>query len=1388
MKGAFPEIRGEAVVALINFIQTCDNSEPLCILKSPKKSVSIPGGQTLRINCRANTGPVEEKCPVIFEPDEDQTLPTGLELSQSLLSIPKGKATRVDIYVSNATKHDITLRGGTILGSLNLIRSVTPAEVKLSEMNLSDSRGVHPGETQESRGATIDSSQRVPGVVIGDLNEEQKKEVTRLLQEEEETFARDSQDVGCIEDLELNLTLMDKTPVQKTYVSISRPLYAEVKGYIEDLINKGWIVKSKSSYSSPAVCVRKRDGSLRLCIDYRELNRKSVPDRFPIPRIQDALDTLGGNSWFSVLDQGRACHQGFMGKDSRPLTAFVTPWGLYEWVRIPMGLSQAPAAFQRYMQDCLEDLRDTTCIPYLDDIIVFSQSFEEHVSDLRKVLQRLREHGIKLKPSKCKIFQREVTFLGHVVSEEGYRMDQESIKAVTDLKDTPPKTVGEVRRLMGLLSYFRRYVHNFATLAAPIYDLLTEPKGGTSTKSKSRSSKSLSRQPVSWSEEHQRILETLIDTITSPPVMAYPDYQQPFILHTDASERGLGAVLYQRQKGTLRVIGYGSRSLTQAERNYHLHSGKLEFLALKWAITEKFRDYLYYAPKFTVYTDNNPLTYILTTAKLNATGQRWVSELADYNFVIKYRPGKANGDADGLSRISQGMEKYMEECQKTICQEDIGATVNSVKFQAGEDGIPTISLSACLEDSPDDNVTLGTQAWSTEDIVRLQREDTTIGKVIGFILNESLPSLKERKKETPETKAMLRHWKKLELGKDDILRRRIGPRLQLVLPRKLHHLVYKELHEEMGHLGAERVLQLARDRFFWPRMQQDIEHYVTSVCRCIKQKRPKHAQRAPMQSIQTTAPFELISLDFLHLEKSSGGYEYILVVIDHFTRFAQAYATRNKSAPTVAEKLYNDYIMRFGFPLRIHHDQGKEFENDLHKHLEKLSGVAHSRTTPYHPQSNGQVERFNQTLLAMLRTLPENQKSKWKDSLNKVVHAYNCTRNDSTGFSPFYLLYGRSPRLPIDLMLGTSLQGTPQQYPKYVTKWRETMEEAYRIARSKSTAQAARGKRYYEEKVRCSSLKPGDRVLVRNLSERGGPGKLRSYFEDQVFVVVNQKGESSPVYEVRPENGKGRNRTLHYNLLLPCDYLMSDVITQPKRKTKTRKPATRNAAELKEESSSEEEPDFVYGRQVGYAPDEKEEASSESDVVLGQQEEVSGESDVSLDQQEEASDELDGAPDQQEGASGELDGAPDQQEGTAGELDEAIEEQAERASQQQQGEQGDRDSQENYANGSIIGRPERNRHPPLRVTYDVIGQPSYYRGPVANHGITINESAWSAYGAPPTQELPCATCGFKAPFGLQVPYGYSVPCSLQTPYGYPVPYGLQVPYRCPSFSPWTPAM
>ena len=372
------------------------------------------------------------------------------------------------------------------------------------------------------------------------------------------------------------------------------------------------------------VLVRKKDGGLRFCIDLRKLNNRTIKDGYSLLRIEDTLDCLHGAVWFSTLDLKSGYWQVELEEEAKPLTAFtIGPLGFWECECMPFGLTNAPATFQRLMESCLGELHLNWCIIYLDDIIVFSRTPEEHIHRLRAVFETLKAAGMKLKPSRCDFFKKEIKYLGHVVSEQGVSTDPDKIKAVTEWPQ--PTTVTEVRSFLGFVSYYRRFIPIFSKVAKPLNKLLQNLEGTLSQKKKFK---------VHWGTEQQEAFETPQGLCTESPVLAYADFKAPFILHTDASGEGLGAVLYQVQEGKQRVIAYASRSLSKSERNYPVH--KLEFLALKWAITDKFHEYLY-SSQFQVYTDNNPLTYVLTTAKLDATGHRWVAALSNHTFSVIYK-------------------------------------------------------------------------------------------------------------------------------------------------------------------------------------------------------------------------------------------------------------------------------------------------------------------------------------------------------------------------------------------------------------------------------------------------------------------------------------------------------------------------------------------------------------------------------------------------------------------------------------------------------------------------------------------------------------------------------------------------------------------------------
>ena len=1043
----------------------------------------------------------------IMQSDLNQDLNGLLDIADSVINYDFKGQGFIDVVVENVTTQAVVITPRTVLCSLQpAVSSASPTKEN-EEADYMDKIQVNTTRL------TLDQQQRLKD----------------LLKNRKDNFSTNPLDVGHHSRVKHEIPLHNPTPFKQPHRRIPPGMFEQIREHLQQMLDSGIIRRSHSPWSSNVVWVKKKDGSLRQCVDFRQLNSRSVKDSYALPRIEEILDCLSGSKFFSVLDLKQGYHQVEIREDHKERTAFtVAPLGFFEYNRMAMGLANAPATYQRLMEDCLGDLHLKICLVFLDDIIIFSDSFEEHVSRVEQVLDRLQLCGLKLNPKKCVFGQDKVRYVGHIVSEEGVEADPEKLDRV---KDWPrPQTPEDVRRFIGFCGYYRRFVKSFSQLAKPLTDLMPPPT--KKKKGRKLPVKQTSAKKWTWGEEQETAFQQLKEKLVTAPILAYADYDKPFELHTDASTSGLGAVLYQEQNGMKRVIAYGSRGLNKSERHYPAH--KLEFLALKWAITEKFSDYLY-GHQFSVFTDNNPLTYVLTSARLDATGHRWLAALSMYTFDIKYRPGQASADVDILSRLPQCQTPPESDDEESIPMDSVKAVCQQSQSYAYCEGFcnSTRVVQDSFEEKPQDF-----RRHSSAEIRQAQLEDPILGIWMKAFEKGKRPSIAGLSNPSAH-RTLHQMWDQLKLHDGKLVREATvegSVRQQLVLPYRYISEVLNSLHNEVGHQGRDRTLSLVRDRFVWPGMASDVENWVKQCRRCICRK--ALSSREPLVNIRTTQPLELVSMDFLSLETSRGGYQSILVITDHFTRFAQAIPTRNQTAKTTAEAFFKQFVVHYGMPMRIHSDMGANFESRIIKELCKISGTEKSRTTPYHPQGNGMTERFNRTLLGMLGTLERHQKQNWKDYVGTLVHAYNCTKHESTGYSPYSLMFGREPHLPIDRAFGLEKQQSEESLTKYVENLQKCLKESFDIATAAADKARRKQKLQYDLKVRPAEVKIGDRVLVKRLAFEG-KSKLEDKWEEEVYVILDQPNPDIPVFLVQHEDGTGRKRSLHRNKLLPLGTRMS---------------------------------------------------------------------------------------------------------------------------------------------------------------------------------------------------------------------------------------------------------
>ncbi|KAK8941019.1 hypothetical protein KSP39_PZI010072 [Platanthera zijinensis] len=738
-------------------------------------------------------------------------------------------------------------------------------------------------------------------------------------------------------------------PMARSPYRVAPKEMAELKVQLQELLEQGYIRPSMSPWSAPVLFVKKKDGSLRLCIDYRELNKLTEKNKYPIPRIDDLFDQLAGSTVYSKLDLKSGYYQLRIREGDIPKTAFGTRYGHYEFTVMPFGLCNAPSVFMDLMHRTFREYLDLFVIVFIDDILVYSQSEEDHANHLRLVLHTLRRNKLFAKFSKCEFWLSSVAFLGHVVSGEGIAVDPLKISAIRDWPVM--SSVAEVRSFLGLAGYYRRFVENFSRIALPLTTLTRKD------------------QKFIWTPECARAFEDLKSRLTTAPVLTSPCGTDGYEIYSDASGSGLGCVLLQFGK----VIAYGSRQLKVHERNYPVHD--LELAAVIFAL-KLWRHYLY-GVKVDIYTDHKSLKYLLDQKDLNMRQRRWMEFLGDYTFEIHYTPGKGNVVADALSRKTPVRASWLQRHDQRLIQELEAMEISCVDKGASTDAClnwtevqydltDRVRRATELDESLQRYAKDGPENQFSWDNGLLRRNGRVCVPSVGKLREELMYEAHFAKYSVhPGSTKMYRDMKKLFWWpglKRDVAR--------YVAKCNTCALVKAECQKPGGFLKSLPIPEWKFDDISMdfvhglPRSQRGHDSIWVIVDRLTK--------------------------------------------VAHFLP-----NRRDDSVETLAKLYVEQVVRLHGVPRSIVSDRDGRFTSNDWRLVHQMLGTKLAFSTAFHPQTDGQTERTNRTMEDMLRMCALDFGKKWEDYIFLVEFAYNNSYQASIGMAPFEALYGRKCRTPL---------------------------------------------------------------------------------------------------------------------------------------------------------------------------------------------------------------------------------------------------------------------------------------------------------------------------------------------------------------------------------------
>lgn len=688
------------------------------------------------------------------------------------------------------------------------------------------------------------------------------------------------------------------------------------------------IQPSSSPWASPYIMVNKKGNEKRFCVDYRKLNSLTVKDIYPLPRIDDCLDRLGNAKIFSTIDLASGYWQVPLSRQSKAKTAFLAGNSAYEFNVMPFGLCNAPSTFQRLMNKVLDGCGDFT-MAYLDDIIIFSNSIDDHSKHINEVFQRIQNAGLKIRPEKCCFQASTFDFLGYQITTSGIKPTNEKINKLKHF--APPKDKKSLKRFLGFAAFYRRFVPRYAELASTLDDI-AKPNA-----------------IFKWTPESDQAFKEIVNKICTAETLAFVQEKLPFELHTDASGIALGAVMSQKYSdGTSRPVSFASRKLSQAETRYS--TVDREALALSWAMTH-FKVYLL-GHHVTVFTDHKPLVGLLTAAHVTERQFRLLEPLAAFNYELHHLPGKENVVADILSR-------------------DVHLAAATVPVDPLETRIQQAQLI-----------------------------DEEICSVVAFLSGVNSDG---------------KYSKFVKFVQSNMARFKVADKVlfcdhKLVVPRSMVLNLMSAFHEN-GHFDSKRTLAKITSRFWWYGMSSDVIKHVKKCLSCAASKSNGKIQFT-QGTLPSPGPYELVFVDLVGPLPSCRGYSYILTMEDSYTRWVEAIPMTSITAEAVASAFVKHWVYRFGPPVCIHSDQGTQFESSLFSQMCNIFGMTKSRTTAYHPQGNGALERFHRTLKE--RLLTSSNGKDWVNSLPPALYAYRTVPHSTTAMTPFQLTFGFTPQIPQD--------------------------------------------------------------------------------------------------------------------------------------------------------------------------------------------------------------------------------------------------------------------------------------------------------------------------------------------------------------------------------------